>query len=131
MAGGLLLFGCVAGVLCTEALVASIREEHEVVQLAQVGCTSKDSNTGLKSNTRTKGGRAIYNNPWLQAPPATFAQELVREETKAAVAVQTEQKAKQVAEAVRTVARAAREVDAAQVEAIGQAATLAQVTPRG
>ncbi len=36
MAGALLLFGCVAGVLCTQALVLSIQEEAEVVQLAQV-----------------------------------------------------------------------------------------------
>lgn len=35
MAGALLLFGCMAGVLCTHALVVSIQEEHEVVQLAQ------------------------------------------------------------------------------------------------
>ena len=35
MAGALLLFGCVAGVLCTHALVVSIQEEAEVVQLAQ------------------------------------------------------------------------------------------------
>ncbi|KAL4442083.1 hypothetical protein ABPG77_011344 [Micractinium sp. CCAP 211/92] len=35
MAGTLLLFGCMAGVLCTHALVVSIQEEHEVVQLAQ------------------------------------------------------------------------------------------------
>jgi hypothetical protein len=87
MAGVLLLFGCVAGVLCTQALVISIQEEHEVVQLAQ---------------------------------------ELVREEAKATVAVQTEHKAKQVAEAVQTVMRAALEVDAAQAEASGQALTLAR-----
>lgn len=43
MAGALLLFGCVAGVLCTHAIMLSIQEEAEVVQLAQVssgcGCT--------------------------------------------------------------------------------------------
>lgn len=37
MAGALLLFGCVAGVLCTHAIMLSIQEEAEVVQLAQVG----------------------------------------------------------------------------------------------
>lgn len=51
MAGALLLFGCMAGVLCTHALVVSIQEEHEVVQLAQasrgrssraVCCCSRD-----------------------------------------------------------------------------------------
>ena len=62
-------------------------------------------------------------------PPRS--QELVREETKAAVAVQTEQRAKQVAEAVTTVARAAREVDAAQAEATGQAQTLARAAQVG
>ncbi|PRW56400.1 divinyl chlorophyllide a 8-vinyl- chloroplastic [Chlorella sorokiniana] len=35
MAGALLLFGCVAGVLCTHAIMLSIQEEAEVVQLAQ------------------------------------------------------------------------------------------------
>ena len=35
MATALLVFGCVAGVLCTHALVVSIQEEAEVVQLAQ------------------------------------------------------------------------------------------------
>ncbi|PSC69840.1 divinyl chlorophyllide a 8-vinyl-chloroplastic isoform A [Micractinium conductrix] len=85
MAGALLLFGCLAGVLCTQALVVSIREEHEVVQLAQ---------------------------------------ELVREETKVAVAAQTEAKAKAMAEAVATVVQAAQEVDAAQEEAAGQAQKL-------
>lgn len=41
MAGVLLLFGCVAGVLCTHALVLSIQEEKEVVQLAQASAGSK------------------------------------------------------------------------------------------
>ncbi len=64
-------------------------------------------------------------------PPSP--QELAREETKVAEAAQTEAKAKQVAEAVETVVRAAKEVESAKEEASGQAEKLAmaaQVGPR-
>lgn len=47
MAGALLLFGCVAGVLCTHAIMLSIQEEAEVVQLAQVGGWSTCKGSGL------------------------------------------------------------------------------------
>ena len=155
MAGALLLFGCLAGVLCTQALVVSIREEHEVVQLAQVGgawggaglarAGSSQGQAGCGSRCLCDrcdwGGQRLRDFAGLrrvpgahlsrpESPPACLrsirphaadpsrglpspcsrchSQELVREETKVAVAAQTEAKAKAMAEAVATVVQAAQ-----------------------